>query len=755
MKKVSVVHVFLMVSLCITGGASQIIGKTATGTAQGSYSVGMNIPGRIDWEAKRIVGLKDATSQSDALKIFLPFVISNKGFITSDAQTNIVTSLQNVFNKAPQTVQSLTSVSALLTEWINSKLLTDAQNGTLSGLITTIKTNLVDLEMKERVSALTEMRDMGTLMSELSQVLTANTGKKINATLQNNIVIGLQKLFNARQKDSVSLSNLQTLLTNWLSCNLLNQNQNTMISSQWLPTITMALQGAGVTAVSGTVTTNTTSVTSTTPTVVAQSSTVAVSQELTTAAGVSVISTNGMSDVDAATVYGINNAMQLRYQANQLDGVSIIFNSFVGRTVSAQVIGAYLQAVQTIIPALNFQDSSLQKRAYDLLQVLLGSPLLSDTQKQLIKTLVLPKVGTSSVTLPVAGSLVPGTTVAQNILAVMQQQSVINQISMLIVITKCIGLQPGVGSVQNAIATAVDQILKRASTFNEEELRICSNFLMLVLASNVLTQDQKKYITTKLLPPLGLSNVILLSGVMPLINNALPAVDIINAIMQSADQVTKIDALKYMIARLDGNLLETNVINACASALQQMYTLVERQDIVLRQKLYGLLSQTQGAAVLTPAQQIHIADNLMGPLEQTAILPSENNIASVVAMVDPIEQIKFLYPLIKGAAGKTISAPLQEKVAYLLNEVSAKVQAFDAGVVTMFIDLLEAIKTSPLLNASQQTTVTATLLPMAKEALSNVGTRVVSVRSIKRRIPKSAAQSQVDIATKATRRVRA
>ena len=403
--------------------------------------------------------------------------------------------------------------------------------------------------------------------------------------------------------------------------------------------------------------------------------------------------------------------------AAQLDALTVIFNSLAVQNVSMQVTVAYVQAVQTVITGINVQDSGVQKRAYDLLQAMLAATFLAESQKQLIKRTLPGKVGISSLNAPVPGALVVGVPVNQNIVMAMQQQNVSHQINSLVLIAKSIGLQASVGSVQNAIAKALQQLTSNAPKLNADQLKAFSNLVTLVLVGNLLTQDQKNYVNATMLPSIGLGGLAMTTNVLLVINPALPVLQMIDVIMQSTDQSTKIDALKFVYASLNSCSLDKATINTFASAIQKIFTSTDLQDVALKQKLFSLLAQTQGGSVLTAAQQNYVATKLMGQLAQAPISPSDKNIAAVVAMTDPLQQLNALQQLVAGGKGQKVSAASQRSVVNLLNDLSAKVQSLGAGVLSTFIQVLGGIKASSILNPEQQNTVATTLLPMAQEAL--------------------------------------
>lgn len=690
----------------------------------------------IDSEAKRIVLIKDVAAQSNALKALLVTASANASIVTVNAKTDIFLALQNIFSKALQTTQKLTEVSALLNEWAISNVLTTAQVVAIKGWISSIASMIADIQLKNRVGALASIRDMGTLLTELTQMRKDSIGKKLDQNIQNNVITALQRLFNARQKDVTSLQRLQTLFTDWLNSNLLNQTQNGLISSQWLPTLTVAIQGQ-VTQ-QGTAQVAAATATSSIPT----------SNQMQVSA-----STQGLALQDAAIVFGMNLICQLQDQIAQLDGCIVIFNNLSSmQSVSIDVANAFMQAIQNIVVSVNTQDAGIQKRAYDLLQASMRVTFLTDAQKMLIKTVLLPKIGTPAAGVSVLGAIALNLTVLELIDAALGQPDFDGQLKMLTIIVKAIGQHPPVIASQNSFAKVIETVTKDVAKRSASQIRALSTFLTSALGSNLLTQDQKNYMATVILPPIGLSRAAVDLKKFPIVNYALPLVQIIKEVASGSVQTIKIDALKYVMALLDGCKLDATVINTLAMAIQQIFDATDLQNFVLRQKIHAMLQQTQGSSVLTDDQQKYVLQSLLAKINQSAVTPSAEVVSAIIALTDPLEQIRELQYMVKGTDIPMVNEGIQAHIANLLEAIGSHVQSLGAAVVSSFITLLESMRTGFLLNKTQQATIDTTLLPMAKEALTELGGTYVESNTASKAVQQHMTKDSVDIRAKATRR---
>lgn len=691
-------------------------------------------------QARTIALLKDPKTQIKKLSTFLT---ENAGVtLADDTKTALFTALQNIFSLRAKI--DLTEVETLFKS-LPSNFLKSDQTATVNGWMIIVTKELADVQIKQRIKELARINDVAILAVQLPQLLTDNAGNQLDSAAQNTIFNALQKMFIRRSKDVPSLTSLQALLTNWFTSNLLNQAHNTTISSQWLPAL------ASATGIASNVTVAT----------AAQSVVANTGQQQTTA--ITLIPTAGMNASDAGIVYGINNALQLQDPIARLDALTFIFNSLAVQTVSTSVRNAYAQALQAIITTSNMSDSTLQKRSYDLLQALLVAYLLGDVQKTFVKNTILPYVGSPSGV--VSATWVPSVNVliTKNIAATLQQQSVESQINSLIIILKSIGTQLPVPTIQNAFASALQQVATNGSNLSVDQQRPLIDLLTLALGSNLLTQEQKNYINRTLLSKIGLGSIALTSNMMRVINPTMTAIQNIDAILLLTDQATKIDALRCMLASLNGNVLDLTIVNNIASAVQQVFTTTDLQDIGLRDTLFSLLNQTQGRSVLSSEQQKYVATSLIGKLERTIIIPTDSNIAKITAMTSPSCQIEALLLMVKGAVGKTFSEPLQARVATLINDLNTRSQTLGVKVLRKFYQLLEAIKISPLITTTEQELVSNTLSPKVVDVLQNLGENVASINTVvvptststaaRTVTPASSIGRVIDIKRKAMRRV--
>ncbi len=283
-----------------------------------------------------------------------------------------------------------------------------------------------------------------------------------------------------------------------------------------------------------------------------------------------------------------------------------------------------------------------------------------------------------------------------------------------------------INEIYNKFAEALSLLFQSRTTTNNAQLQKLLTLLNASIASTLLADAQKTFITTNLITKVT-AEIASTAGAAPsttLISDTLAAID---AALKKATADEQITALALIVTNAAGKTFTIEVYQKFANALNTLFQGRKTTDKVQLQKILDLLNAGVASSLLDSSQKAVFLASFISTLTSDIAKASattttakvdatlvKNTIKAIDAAVKQKtfdKQVTAFAKIITGATGKTYDKSVYDKCAAALNTIFKNRTKATKKQLQAFLTVLQNVAKSSLLTSTQKKAITKTTIP--------------------------------------------